>query len=80
MNNNKKTYFVVVCSDNLDKSIVFTREEAVEHFKNAEKKKKDGTTDYDMYPQFLGRVCVDNRVKSGFSGIDISKFVNNYIL
>ena len=26
LNNNKKTYFLVVCSDNLDKSIVFTRE------------------------------------------------------
>lgn len=74
-----KDYFVIICSENLEKSLIFTKYELVKHFDNVAKKKKNDEIDYEMYPNFNGRYCVDSRVKSGADPIDITKNLNNYV-
>lgn len=78
-NSEDNDYFVVICSDNLEKSLVFTRNELVAHFSDISKRKKNDEIDYDMYPHFIGRNCVDSRVKSDATPIDITKNLNNYV-
>ena len=53
---------------------MFTKEELKNHFSLSAKKKKDGDIDYQIYPHFYGRV------RTGEERINISQYVNNYIL
>ena len=73
-------YIVFVSSEDVDKAIVFTKKELKKHFSLSAKKKKDGDIDYQIYPHFYGRVCYDGRVRTGEERINISQYVNNYIL
>jgi hypothetical protein len=73
-------YMVFICSEDIDKALVFTKKELKEHYSLVAKKKKNGDIDIDMYPHFIGRNCVDARVHSDKESIDITKYVNNYIL
>lgn len=72
-------YMTIICSEDIEKAIIFTREELKQHYALEAKKKKNGEIDYELYPQFLGRRCIDNRVHSDKEPIDITKYVNNYI-
>lgn len=73
-------YIVFVSSEDVDKAIVFTKEELKKHFSLNAKKKKDGEVDYTIYPHFYGRVCYDGRVRASEERINISQYVNNYTL
>ena len=72
-------YMTIICSEDIEKAVIFTREELKQHYALEAKKKKNGEIDYELYPQFLGRRCIDNRVHSDKEPIDITKYVNNYI-
>ena len=72
-------YMTIICSEDIEKAVLFTREELKQHYALEAKKKKNGEIDYELYPQFLGRRCIDNRVHSDKEPIDITKYVNNYI-
>ncbi len=73
-------YMVFVCNEDIEKAIIFTKEELKRHFYLEQKKKKNGNIDYEIYPQFYGRVSYDARVRADQERIDITKYVNNYIL
>lgn len=72
-------YMTIICSENIEKALIFTREELKQHYALEAKKKKNGDIDFDLYPHFIGRVCIDARVHSDKDSIDITKYVNNYI-
>lgn len=72
------SYMVVICSENIEKSIIFTKEELKSHYNLEGKKKKNGEIDFELYPHFIGRKCIDARVHSDKEPIDITKYVNNY--
>ena len=72
------SYMVVICSEDIDKAIVFTKEELKEHYSLEQKKKKNGEIDFNIYPVFIGRRCFDRRHSSDKGQIDITKYVNNY--
>ena len=74
------SYMVVICSEDTDKAIVFTKEELKEHYSLEQKKKKNGEIDFNIYPVFIGRRCFYRRGKFDKEGIDITKYVNNYVL
>lgn len=72
-------YMTMICSDDIEKAIIFTKEELKQHYALEAKKKKNGEIDFELYPQFIGRKCIDARVHSHKEPIDITKYVNNYI-
>ncbi|MBZ6006677.1 hypothetical protein K1514_12325 [Paraclostridium bifermentans] len=72
-------YMTIICSENIDKVLIFTREELKQHYNLKAKKKKNGEIDFKLYPHFIGRKCIDARVHSDKESIDITKYVNNYI-
>lgn len=72
-------YMTIICSENIDKVLIFTREELKQHYNLKAKKKKNGEIDFKLYPHFIGRKCIDARVHSDKEQIDITKYVNNYI-
>lgn len=72
-------YVTIICSEDIEKAVVFTREELKQHFSLEVKKKKNGEVDLELYPHFIGRKCIDARVPLGKEPIDITKYVNNYI-
>ncbi len=59
--------------------MVFTKEELKQHYVLETKKKKNGEIDFELYPHFIGRRCIDARVHLYKEPIDITKYVNNYI-
>ena len=69
----------IICSDDIEKAIIFTKEELKQHYALDAKKKKNGEIDFELYPYFIGRKCIDARVHSHKEPIDITKYVNNYI-
>ena len=72
-------YMTIICSDDVEKAIIFTKEELKQHYALEAKKKKNGDVDFELYPQFIGRKCIDARVHSDKEPIDITKYLNNYI-
>lgn len=72
-------YIVIICSEDIERAVIFTKEELKAHFKLEAKKKKNGDIDFDVYPHFIGRRCIDARVHSDKDSIDITKYVGNYI-
>lgn len=72
-------YMTIICSDDVEKAIIFTKEELKQHYALEAKKKKNGDVDFELYPHFIGRKCIDARVHSDKEPIDITKYVNNYI-
>ena len=72
-------YMTMICSDDIEKAIILTKEELKQHYALEAKKKKNGEIDFELYPQFIGRKCIDARVHSDKEPIDITKYVNNYI-
>lgn len=72
-------YMTIICSEDVDKAVIFTKEELKQHFSLEVKKKKNGEVDFEIYPHFIGRNCIDARVPAGKEPIDITKYVNNYI-
>ena len=69
----------IICSDDIEKAIIFTKEELKQHYALEAKKKKNGDIDFELYPHFIGRKYIDARVHSTKAPIDITKYVNNYI-
>ena len=69
----------IICSDDIEKAIIFTKEELKQHYALEAKKNKNGDIDFELYPHFIGRKCIDARVHSNKAPIDITKYVNNYI-
>ncbi len=72
-------YYTIICNEDIEKAVVFTKEELKQHYALEAKKKKNGDIDFELYPHFIGRKCIDKRVNSDKEPIDITKYVNNYI-
>ena len=43
-------YMTIICSDDIEKAIIFTKEELKQHFSLGVKKKKNGDIDFEIYP------------------------------
>ena len=69
----------IICSDDIEKAIIFTKEELKQHYALEAKKKKMEILTLSYIPHFIGRKCIDARVHSNKAPIDITKYVNNYI-
>lgn len=69
----------MICSDDIEKATILTKEELKQHYALEANKKKNGEIDFELYPQFIGRKCIDARVHLDKEPIDITKYVNNYI-
>ncbi|AXU84338.1 TPA: hypothetical protein KN209_000930 [Clostridioides difficile] len=72
-------YYTIICNEDIEKAVVFTKEELKQHYVLETKKKKNREIDFELYPHFIGRRCIDARVHLYKEPIDITKYVNNYI-
>ena len=72
-------YYTIICNEDIEKAVVFTKEELKQPYVLETKQKKNGEIDFELYPHFIGRRCIDARVHLYKEPIDITKYVNNYI-